>query len=177
MQNRRKDTIENHFGNHPTALFYVKFVDGIFINIDTNEPLSFKNDSLLKISTTLSSIKDENYDEVTKVENREILPAGSKLYFSLRDDFETLFFSGVLMKPLFMTKKNNKDSVISNCFYKIEKVESRKVNEIIDLDFRSLNQAFFQMSMRFRKDNNSHVCNIYKTFTTSDNRFLEEYRF
>jgi hypothetical protein len=177
MKDRKKDLIENHFGNQPTALLFVKFVDGIFINIDTGEPIGFNNNSLLKIRTELSSIKDENYEEITKEEVKEMLSEGTYLHFSFSCEYDAFHFYGILTKPLIMSKKNNKDSLISRCSFRILTVNSRSIHEELDLDFSSLNQAFFQMSIKYRPENKSHVCNVYKTFRTEEGRYLEDFRF
>lgn len=177
MVNRRKDNLENQFGSTQTALFNVTFKNGKFINVENGEPISFKEGSFLRIKTGLSSIDDKIYNEITRKESRDILPVNTSLTFWIDLDVDRLFFTGILMSPLTMTKKNNKDSVISKCDFKLEQVHSRLISEKINLDFNSLNQAFFQMSLKYRPDNKSHVCNVYKTFKTDENLYLEQYRF
>ena len=76
-----------------------------------------------------------------------------------------------------MSKKNNKDSLITKCHFKLQQVQSRLNTERIDFEFDSLNQAFFQMSLKYRPNNKSHVCNVYNTFKTNENLMLEHYRF
>ena len=75
-----------------------------------------------------------------------------------------------------MAKKNNKDSVISKCHFKLQQVQSKLNTEKNDIDFDSLNQAFFQMSLKYRPKNKSHACNVYNTFKTDENLLLEYFR-
>jgi len=180
MINRKKDNLENQFGTRQTALFNVVLKNGKFINIDNGEPISFIEGSFLRIKTGLSSIDDDDvYREITKNESRDVLEAGKTLTFWI--DVPTgrgrLYFKGLIISPLTMTKKNNKDSVITKCEFKLEEVHSDSNSEKINLMFNSLNQAFFQMSLKFRPNNKSHVCNVYNTFYTDNGLFLEQYRF
>lgn len=178
---RSKDYMENYYGDIPTAQVDAIYKQGKFVDMDTEKEIIFKENSIVKITTRLAAITDEDYKRHTNELKKEILPKDSIIYMRLPMESNSFYILKIkLNEPLAMTKIGNKDSVCNSCKCSVIEVYSNKQNKNIDfesIEANSLNQIFFLSSSQFRKNNKSHTANIYKCTYLDDGILLDNLRF
>jgi predicted DNA-binding antitoxin AbrB/MazE fold protein len=163
------------------AIITATYQGGKFIDLETKEEVKFKNGTLVDIRLRVDDLtREKDLERASKVQKKLLIPAGRHLFFNMKDDKQGEVVYVVLLKQdLILTKNGLKPSIVDNCSCEVVGKESTtggflQFKEPI-LAF-SLNQAFFQCSIKFRPNNKSHTCNIYKTFRTEGGQLLEYFR-
>lgn len=178
---RKKQYVEDYFGNLPTAEINAIYKNGKFYDYDTNEEVTFKDASLVKIKSLLASIVDKDFERHISEIRKEILPVNSYLFMKLDMKNGSFYILHIqLHDPLFMLKKGNKKSVCEPCPCTVTEISdyySKQNIEFNPIEANSLNQIFFLASLQFRKDYRSHTANIYNCTFLKDGRKLELLRF
>jgi hypothetical protein len=162
---RKKDTQTNYFGNLPTTHLYAQIKDGKLIDVETEKEVILKDGALVKIVTILANINDDDYEKYAKEKRKKVLPLGAELLIKMPYQNQQFSFKLILKEDLYFSKKLNKEAVAEKC--KIEVVEmydghNAKNKNFIPFETNSLNQAFFQASVKYRPNNRSHNANIYE---------------
>ena len=177
MATRKKDGSTTNFGDLETAEFFVKFQDGQFFDINLQKFVSFKDGALLQIVSALGNINDEVYDQVIAKQITDTLPVGAVLYFNMAHDTGALHFAVRLTTKLQMLKKNNKIAKIMGGGCEIYELYCNGIHTPLNINVGSLNQAYIQMSTKYRPGNRLHHCNVYDTFHTIDGQYLSSFRY
>lgn len=151
------------FYNHETkAYIEATFIHGRFVDIETGRPITLEENTRVRITTPVGSILSKEEERKHKEIKKELLlKSGAVLEFHFRCGDKVCEFKVFLREDLFLTKKGNQHSKLgfSKCvIYKPNK-ESEK-----DFEADSFNQAFMKASIKYRPDNRSHTCNVFKTF-------------
>lgn len=180
--NRKKDHNENYFGSLPTVHIYSKFKDGKFYDIESGKEVILSNGSFVRMITLLANIKDDEYPKFEE-QREEVLPIDSILYMRLPlNNGEGEYRLVIKLKePLFMKKIGNKASIVEPCKCEIiDRIEFGSYLHSIKFEpfeADSLNQAFFQASVRYRPKNKSHSANIYQCCFLENGNNLSSLRF
>lgn len=180
--NRKKDNVESYFGTLPNVHIHAKYIDGKFFDIDTKEVLELNEGAFVKMVVLQKDILGNNYERFVTPITTELLPPNTLLSIHMPYKNEAVFELIVRIKvPLILEKKANKEAKVLDCKCEIvsySKNGDSMNNSIFEnLEFESLNQAFFQASVRLRPDNKSHHTNIYKASHLEDGRTLQSFRF
>ncbi len=180
--NRNKDVIENYFGSRPAAQINAVFKNGKFIDVNSHKEIVLAENAQAKIITLLENISDEDYMPHSTTEIRQVLPPNSELYVKLpMGGSELLIFNVRIDTPLTMKKIGNKLSVVEPCKCIVTSVydPSRKIDitKFSPFEAPTLNQVFFQASMKYRPANKSHTTNIYQSCFITNTKKLSDLRF
>jgi hypothetical protein len=178
---RKKDVTENYFGTLPTVYIHAKYQDDKYYDIISGKEVKLSNGSIVRIKTLLANIAVEDYPKFEEIK-REVLPQGSILSIRMPISNEGEYKLILRLKsPLVMKKTGNKEAIVEPCFCEVFDCHvlggfgsNLKFDPFIA---DSLNQAFFQASIRFRPDNKSHTTNIYQSCFLEDGRSLASLRF
>jgi hypothetical protein len=187
----KKDGVHPYFGELHTAHVYAYYKKGEFYDFDTGEKVKLEerepvepfdkekpNGIFVKIIVPLFRTTDEDYEKHKKLERKQLLSTHTKLQFYMgvygrgRVRFEV-----VIKSDLTASKKGNKEWKLDNCPCQLIGAEERYEQGYLDFDFEpieamSLNQLFTQISIRFRPENISHNCNVFKTFRVANTGML-----
>jgi len=173
---KRRPQQLNYYETYSTAHFKVIFTDGKLKEIGTGDFLELKEGTKMKIIIDLKDLNSDDYENISKEVSQTILKGKSILKFRLKVKFEWVIFEVLLKHPLNFTKKNNKQAVISSS--KCVLLDTRSTSEYTGIrEFDSINQAFMNLSIFFKPDGKYHNCNVYNTFFTEKDIFLEQFRF
>lgn len=174
--------IENYYGELRKAMITVRYQEGTFIDIETGEEVALQEGTLVAITLSAVNLKRQSdLKRASKVQKRLILRAGEVLHFYLKDErgSEEKYIVR-LDEDLSMVKKGLKPALVKDCTCEVIGKESSTGRfEVFKEPIKvlSLNQAYFQSSLRFRPQIRSHTCNVYRTFRTHEGKLLEEFRF
>lgn len=179
---RKKDVTENYFGSLPTVHIHARYKDGKFYELDTNKEVVLSNGAITKMITLLANVRDEEYPKFAEEQRREVLPVGAILFIQMPMGNQGQFRLVVkLLTPLTMKKTGNKDAIVEPCKCKvIDRIEDGFIMNSVKFEpfeADSLNQVFFQASVKYRPQNKSHATNIYQSCFTEDGRKLSNFRF
>ena len=134
------------------------YKDGLFLDADTNKPISLRNGTSVRIITPLHSVDiDELPHHKTKTETK-MLSAGAKLHFRLpktKNEYEV-----ELRENLFIERKGNKSGRLKPCRCVVtgESIKKQPV------EAGSLNQAYTRVSIQESPQAGSHTTNVFRTF-------------
>jgi len=182
VQNRKKDAAENYFGSLPTVHIYAEFKNGRFIDLETESEVTLKNGAIVRMITLSANVPDEEYTRYTDVQRKKVLPEGTTLFIRMPIVNEGEFqFVIKLKETLIMKKAGNKEAVAEPCRCDvIDRIENGFIKNLVKFEpfeAGSLNQAFFQASVRYRPKNKSHATNIYQSCFLEDGRSISCLRF
>lgn len=177
---RKKDLIENFYGGIPTAHIHARFINGKFYEIETKNLIKLKEGALVRITTNRINIRDEDYERYSDQETKIVMHKGEILHFEMPYKNNRFFFKLRLLNDLKMKKEGNKSAKAELCNCEVYQYDSKFSVEIPEFKpFRAetLNQAYFQASIKVRPENKSHTVNIYTNFRLENGRLLESLRF
>jgi len=179
---RKKDVTVNYFGSLPTVHIYARYKEGKFYDLHTDKEIVLTNGSITKMVTLLANVRDEEYPKFAEEQRNEVLPAGTILFILMPMANQGQYtFVVKILSPLIMKKTGNKDAIVEPCKCKvINRIESGYIMDSIKFEpfeADSLNQVFFQASVKYRPKNKSHATNIYQNCLTEDGRKLSNFRF
>lgn len=148
------------------------FKDGRFVDPETNKPIILRENTRVRIATPAYGVQKEEEKKHKEVKRELFLRKGSEISFRFYYDSRSYEFKVILLKDLFLSMKGNQHSKLSAC-----KCEIYKPNEKNKKDFEadSLNQAFTKASIKYRSNNKSHTCNVFKTYYYQE-KSLEDIR-
>lgn len=146
------------------------FKNGEFVDIQTGKPIVLKDNTAVRIIASIYGIKEAEQNKHREITKNLLLKSGSELNFHFYYKDKGYEFKVVLIEDLYYRKKGNQFSRLEPC--KCIVVLSG-TEEKITAD--SLNQAFIRASIKYRPDNRTHTCNVFKTFYYYG-RQLEELR-
>jgi hypothetical protein len=191
----KKDGVHPYFGELYTAHVYAYYKNGEFYDFDTREKVkleerepveSFDKENpsgvFVKIIVPLYRTTDEDYEKHKKQECKQLLPAYTKLIFDMGiKDYGRMRFVAIIKADLYALKKGNKEWKLDDCPCELVR-ESNYYPEILpfeieSIEANSLNQLFTKVSVKYRPDNASHNCNVFKVFRdTSTGVLLDSLR-
>lgn len=178
---KTKFSEKDYYGNFQTAHFRARKTKDGFVDVETDELLEIKENAIVRLIVDLSDLDDNTQERVHNSEKRLVLRKGSKVKFTLACqagiDKSEMLVTLQLDEDLFFEKKNNKLPRIVSSRCSIVDLENQKYNFDKEPVFKSLNQAYTQLSAHFNPDGTSHNCNVYKQFFTEDGNKLEFYRY
>lgn len=173
-------TKTNYFGTAPPADINAKYTNGNFTDRDTGNEITLKEGAHLQMTVYQSDITPRDVEKLKTI-TREVLPRGEEIHFELTG--AGLKFYIRLHEPLIFEKKANKNAAMKPCkmeVYKSKVMDRYKLPKNFEFEpyeVKTLNQAFFKASVKYRPDNPSHSVNVYTHFRTSDGKELENLRF
>ena len=129
------------------------------IDAKTGRELYLKEGSRIKVIAPLSSLEEKELKTHEETRRVKILNKGEILRFRFYVLGEGYEFTVTLLDDLYLFQKGNKFSSFSPCRCLVEADGTR---EKFEAD--SLNQAFMKASVKYRPNNKSHTCNVFKTF-------------
>lgn len=183
--NRKKQPKVNYFGDTITAYINGKYKEGVFLDIDTEEPIRLKDDFNIgvpvRIIAPLDSIPDNEYKHHWSQTTRKFISAGAILDFEMEDKHKNqrYAFHIRLLEDLYIGQRGNKFNRMFSCKCQVEEVRllstNKKLHEGSDLIFESLNKAYTRLSVLYRPENSNHNCNVFKTVKYNGN-YLERLR-
>ena len=181
-QNRKKDLTESYFGTLPTVHIYARYKEGKYFDIDTNKEVVLSNNTFVKMVTLKANITDEDYLKITEVIRKKVLPEGTLLFMRMPMVNEGEYVLKVLLlDDLIMKKSGNKEAMVESCRCEVlDRIERGRFSNSVKFEpFKadSLNQAFFQASIRYRPNSKSHSANIYQYCYLEDGRSISVLRF
>ena len=135
------------------------FKNGEFIDAETNKSISFKENAKVRMSIPIWGIKEAERKSHEKKTRQILLKKDAKLRFHFHYKDKDYEFKVNLIQDLYYIKKGNHFSRLEPC--KCIVILSG-TEEKITAD--SLNQAFIKASVKYRPENKTHTCNVFKTF-------------
>jgi len=169
---------DSYYNNHTeNAHFDVIIEGGKMIDIKTEDEIVLKDGYSIKIIVPLSSLEKNVVKAQLETTKKKLLKSGDALYFRFTssENGNTIFeFNVILQEDLYLSQKGNKHNSFDECRCIVELTKTGDRFEA-----SSLNQAFFQASVKYRPANKSHTCNVFKTFfydgsKLDDLRFIEQ---
>lgn len=181
MKNK-KDFKENYFGGYSNVHIYAKYLDGKFYDLSSDEEIVLENDSIVRMTAATMSLKDINYERYTSNIQKTIIRSGNVIYMKVTmKDGNNYILSLGLITDLNMTKRKNKFAQVDKDLqfeaFKLEDEMGKEVYNFEPFKENSLNQAYFQISLKYRPEAKSHTTNIYKSCFDENGNTLEKYRF
>lgn len=177
---RNDDLKDDYYGSMKTAYIDAEYVNGIFYDVKTKKAIKLKDDLLkhsrrgvaVRIIAPLYSIIDSDYKLHTNLRKEVLLKKEERLHFLLtkEGDNRQSEFTVELREDLFLTQKGNKFSSLESCRCL---VFDEKANNIIEAE--SINEAFTKTSVKYRPNNRTHSCNVFKTMQYKG-KYLENLR-
>ena len=143
------------------------------LDIKTGNELLLKEGTRLKIIVPMHLLEEKELKPHKEIKREKILNKDEMLEFRFyipNERHEPYEFRVVLLEDLYLFKKGNKFSSFAPC--KCVITAKRKGEKF---EANSLNQAFTKSSVKFRPDNKTHICNVFKTFFYKGRR-LEDLR-
>lgn len=180
MENR-KTGFENvkksdYFGGYPTAHIDARIIDGRIIDIRDGAEIKLKDRALVRIVAYKSDIPKE-LEERFYNHQQKILDTGTFLVFSIYDERnKAIKFEVELRSEGFMVKEGNKLSRFTCREIWLLPTDTSRQYLFEPMRVESLNQAYFQMSMRVNSRAKSHTVNVYDTFYVKGGKVLKFYR-
>lgn len=173
---------ENFYGDFPTAHIDALYRKGKFYDLEDNQPIALSESALVRLVVYRKDIPKENQERFYSTARR-VLNQGSVLQFCLPCwpgtlKYIELTFKVKLLEDLVFEKKGNKPARALNVSCEVFDREGYVEQPFESFTVKSLNQAFFQASVRHRPEARSHVTNIYQKFyIDGTDRTLETLRF
>nr|WKN35048.1 hypothetical protein K4G66_21970 [Tunicatimonas sp. TK19036] len=166
---------EHFYGDYPTAYIDAKYKDGKFVYLEDQQEVILQDRAIVRLVVYRKDIPEEMRERFHST-SKKVLDKGSRLYFRLPNTRLT-FFVGLLEDLLFI-KAGNKPARVINARCEVYDVKGPTTQKFEPFEVDSLNQAYFQASVRYRQDARSHTGNIYDKFYILDtDRSLSTLRF
>lgn len=146
------------------------FKNGQFIDAETNKLVILEENTKVRISSPIWGIKETEEKRHKKKIRDILLKKGAELRFHFYYQHKGYEFKVNLIQDLYYIKKGNHFSRLEPCKCIVTLSETRE--EIIA---DSLNQAFIKTSVKYRPENKTHTCNVFKTFSYKGSK-LEDLR-
>lgn len=135
------------------------YKNGQFFDVKTNKLISLKNNTKVRISIPIWAINEgERKRHQEKIRNI-LLKKGVELRFRFNYQDKRYEFKVNLIENLYYTRKGKQFSKLEPCKCIVTLIGT---SEKIIAD--SLNQAFVKISVKYRPQNKTHTCNVFKTF-------------
>ncbi|TSC77423.1 MAG: hypothetical protein G01um101429_1055 [Parcubacteria group bacterium Gr01-1014_29] len=144
-----------------------------FFDEKTGDELNLKEGARVKITVSVYSLEEKEIKSHREIKRNKILDKGEILHFKFYvpgEEHRLYEFKVTLLNDLYLVQKGNKFSNLELCRCL---VEADRTREKFEAD--SLNQAFMIASIKYKPNNKSHTCNVFKTFFYKDRR-LEDLR-
>lgn len=147
---------------------YARYEDGKFIDLDTGQPVLLKGSPQVKIVVDRSSLPSrESLALHTSYISKKVLGRGTELEFELSG--MGLLFTVILTEDLIFTRRGNKRPVADPCRIGIVAMRdsnprSGDITRFEKWEVNSLNQAYFQVSVKYKPQGKSHSINVYEHF-------------
>lgn len=135
------------------------FKNGKFVDTKTNKLIILKENTKVRISTSICGIKENERKKHKEKIKHIFLKKGAKLKFHFYYQYKSYEFRINLIQDLYYIKKGNHFSRLEPCKC-IVTLSGTREKIIAD----SLNQAFVKTSVKYRPENKTHTCNVFKTF-------------
>jgi hypothetical protein len=179
----------NFFGDVVTAHIDADYKEGKFYNYYTDEEIKLAGNPILdkgimvRIIAPLASVNSNDKNQTQKL-SKTLFTPGTILFFKMEyienEKKHTLEFSLATNANLVIERIGNKFSKLKSCDCTVingfDSGINKEVEDFEPIKCNSLNQAFLKASIKYRPENASHVCNVFKTFRTNQGIFLEEFR-
>jgi hypothetical protein len=137
------------------------FDEGKLIDSETLEILPIKNGTRVVVLVPMHALDNNFQKKLSELERKKMLDNSVVLHFSFLDDSGSRReFLVTLLEDLYISRKGRGLGKLDDCKCSVREENSK--NELFKVD--SLNQAYFQASMKFRQKNKSHTCNVFRTF-------------
>lgn len=137
------------------------FKDGRFVDPETNQPIVLKDNTRVRIAVPAYGVQNKEEKKHKEVKRELFLQKGSDVNFHFYHDGKSHEFKVILLNDLFLLKKGNQHSKLDPCKCMVYKPNEKDKE---DFEANSLNQAFTKTSIKYRPNNKSHTCNVFKTF-------------
>jgi len=135
------------------------FKNGEFVDTQTGKPIVLNVNTAVRIIVSIYGIKEAEQKKHRDITKNLLLKSGSELNFHFYYQDKGYEFRINLIQDLYYTKKGNHFSRLEPCKCTVTLTGTR---EKIIAD--SLNQAFVKTSVKYRPQNKTHTCNVFKTF-------------
>lgn len=189
QKTKKELPVINFFGDVVTAHIDAYYKEGKFYDYYTDEEIKLAGNPLLdkgivvRIIAPLASI-NSNVENHTQKLTKILLTSGTLLFFKMEYTVndKNLSFEFILQinADLGIERIGYKFSKLQPCnctvIHAIDSGNNRSVEDFQPIKTKSLNQAFLKTSIKYRPENSSHVCNVFKTFRTNQGLLLEEFR-
>jgi hypothetical protein len=166
----------NFYGDFPTAYIDAIYHHGQFYDRENGQVVTLREEASVRLIVQRMDIpeadREKYYSTTRKVLDREV-----ELRFELPSRRLTFFVR--LLGDLYFEKKGNKPARALDVACEIYDKPTQYGQQCLPLFAAdSLNQAYFQASVRHRPEARSHVTNIYQKFyIDGTDRTLESLRF
>ena len=163
----------NYYDDFSTVHIDTIYKNGKFYNIKDESAIEMENGSLVKLIVCRKDIP-KTKQKAFESEIRTVMQSGDILTFKVQGTHK--YFDCILKEDLVFEKEGNKLSKAKNIKCLVQPASKMPTEEIDPFVVDSLNQAYFQMSLKLKPNALSHSINIYTLFY-SDEGLLEKYRF
>ena len=167
---------ENFYGDFPTAHIDALYRKGKFYDLEDNQHIVLSESALVRLVVYRKDIPKAARARYYS-SKATVLREGAVLFFTLPKT--NLTFHVRLLENLVFEKTANKPARAANvCCEVYDRLNQYGQQSLPLFTADSLNQAYFQVSVRHRPKARSHVTNIYQKFyIDGTDRTLESLRF
>ena len=157
---------EHFYGDYPTAYIDAQYKDGKFSYLDDQQEVILQDQAIVRLVVYRKDIP-ETIRERFHSTSKKVLDKGTILYFRLPHTNLTFYIK--LLNDLVFIKEGNKPARALDVHCLVIDRVGRGIYEPFEpYETNSLNQAYFQTSVRFRQEARSHTGNIYERFYIQD---------
>lgn len=173
---------QNFYGDLPTAYMDAVYHDGQFHDRENGQVVELKEQAPVRLIVRRMDIPEADRERFHATAEK-VLDQGTVLRFHLpcqpgTIEYTDLTFWVRLLEDLVFEKKANKPARALNVSCEVLERAGSHALPFEPSVVESLNQAYFQASVRHRPEARSHVTNIYKKFyIDGTDRPLESLRF
>lgn len=164
----------NFYDDYAKVHIEAKYENGAFIDLTDLSPVQLSEGSNVRIIAYKKDVPKELQKKFV-TELKTILAAGTRLIFKLQG--AQLFFDCILDEDLIFKKDGNKLAVAITGRCRVEPCRDDRTVNFEPFYAESLNQAYFQTSLRIKPKALSHTTNIYDNFYVVGGKKLDSYRF
>ncbi len=173
---------EHFYGDFSTAYIDARYQNGQFYDWETGKVVILKAKAPVRLVVRRMDIPEADRVRFRSTAEK-VLARGEVLRFQLPYQPGTLAYTELtfrvrLLEDLVFEKKGNKPARAINVACEVFERAGSHVLTFRPFAVESLNQAYFQTSVRHRPEARSHVTNIYQKFyIDGTDRTLESLRF
>ncbi len=170
--------------NEPLVKIHATIKNNKIVSIDTGEEILFAKEPYLEILTMPICLSDK--DQLARLSIRKsfvIMKENEELVFSFKKkrkkendliyEFTVKLLEDLTLKIIGQKLGSLEDCACIICDGSIDKF---KIRGFKPFHASSLNNAFTKASVKYRPENASHNCNVFKKFYDKDGNILEYYR-